>query len=90
MLQKLPAEMQPGRGVSRRALLEASTAVEATSYAGTRSSNDPKFVEPEERRVDDGAVQGTSPVIKELVTSKAVKTSGAMYDLSSARVEFLT
>ncbi len=64
---------------------------EPTSCAGARTSKDSKFVDAVARKnveLTMARFQETSPVIRELVTSKAVKIAGAMYDLSSAKVEF--
>jgi len=35
-------------------------------------------------------LQEISPVVRELVASKTLKIAGAMYDLSNAKVDFLT
>ena len=74
-------------------LAKIRPAVDATSYAGTRTSKDAKFVDAVARKnveLTMARLQETSPVIRELVASKTVKVAGAMYDLSSAKVEFLT
>lgn len=68
-------------------------AVEATTYAGSRSSKDDKFVDAVARKNVElmmGRLLEMSPVVKELAASKTVRIAGAMYDLSTAKIEFLT
>jgi carbonic anhydrase len=68
-------------------------AVEATSYAGAKTSKDAKFVDAVARKnveLTIARLQDMSPIVRELVGSKTVKIAGAMYDLSSAKVDFLT
>jgi carbonic anhydrase len=74
-------------------LAKIRPAVEATSYAGDRTSKNPKFIDAVARKnveLTMARLQEISPVVRELVTSKTVKLAGAMYDLSSAKVDFLT
>jgi carbonic anhydrase len=74
-------------------LAKIRPAVEATSYTGDRTSKNPKFIDAVARKnveLTIARLQEISPVVRELVTSKTVKIAGAMYDLSNAKVDFLT
>jgi carbonic anhydrase len=74
-------------------LTKIRPAVEATTYAGTRTSKDAKFVDAVARKnveLTMGQVQETSPVIRELAAAKTVRIAGAMYDVSTAKIDFLT
>ena len=74
-------------------LAKIHPAVEATSHAGERSSKDAKFVDAVARKnveLTMARLQEMSPIVRELVGSKTVKIAGAMYDLSTAKVDFLT
>jgi len=74
-------------------LAKIRPAVEATSYAGAKTSKDAKFVDAVARKnveLTIARLQDMSPIVRELVGSKTVKIAGAMYDLSSAKVDFLT
>ena len=68
-------------------------AVAATTYTGTRSSKEPRFVDAVARKnveLTMARLRETSPVIQELVTAKKVRIAGAMYDLATARMDFLS
>ena len=68
-------------------------AVDATTYAGTRSSKDAKFVDAVARKnveLTMARLRETSPVIQELLAAKKVVVAGAIYDLATARMEFFS
>jgi carbonic anhydrase len=72
-------------------LAKIRPAVEATTYAGSRSSKDAKFVDAVARKnveLTMARLRETSPTIQELVTAKKVRIAGAMYDLASAKIDF--
>lgn len=68
-------------------------AVEATQYDGERISKDDIFVNAVARKNVELTVAGIlakSPVLKELETKGSIKIVGAMYDLGTARLEFIS
>jgi carbonic anhydrase len=74
-------------------LAKIRPAVDATTYAGTRSSKDAKFVDAVARKnveLTMGRLRETSPVIQELVAAKKVVIAGAMYDLATAKIDFFS
>ena len=74
-------------------LAKIRPAVDATTYAGTRSSKDAKFVDAVARKnveLTMGRLRETSPVIQELVAAKKVVVAGAMYDLATAKIDFFS
>jgi len=74
-------------------LAKIRPAVDTTTYAGTRSTKDAKFVDAVARRnveLTMGRLRETSPVIQELVAAKKVVIAGAMYDLATAKLDFFS
>jgi carbonic anhydrase len=72
-------------------LAKIRPAVDATSYAGERSSKNYKFVDAVARKnveLTMAEIHGRSPVLAELAKSGAIKVAGAMYDLETGAVEF--
>jgi carbonic anhydrase len=72
-------------------LAKIRPAVDATTYAGPRTSKDAKFVDAVVRKNVEMTIahlQEKSPVVQELVTAKKVRVAGAMYNLATARIEF--
>ena len=66
-------------------------AVEATTYAGERTSKNPAFVDAVARKnveLTMAQISEKSPVLKELQASHALLITGAMYDLETAAVDF--
>jgi carbonic anhydrase len=68
-------------------------AVQATSYSGERSSKNYSFVDAVARTnvlltVDN--IRKNSPVLAELESKGTIKIAGAMYNLQTAAVEFLS
>jgi carbonic anhydrase len=76
------------------ALLEKiRPAVEATDYAGERTSSNPAFVDAVARKnveLSMANIRSRSPVLAELETAGKIKLVGAMYDLSTGAVEFFS
>jgi len=74
-------------------LAKIHPAVEATTYSGTRSSKDSKFVDAVARKnveLTMAKLRDMSPVVQELVTAKKVLIAGAMYDLATAKIDFFS
>jgi carbonic anhydrase len=74
-------------------LAKIKPAVESTDYHGERSTGNPAYVDAVARRNVELAVAEIprrSPVLADLQSSGAVKIVGAMYDINTGRVAFLT
>jgi carbonic anhydrase len=68
-------------------------AVPATSFSGTRTPENHAFVDAVARTHVALTVQGIrrqSPVLAEMEQQGAIRIAGAMHDLSTGAVEFLT
>jgi carbonic anhydrase len=68
-------------------------AIEATRYDGERTSKDDIFVNAVARKNVELTVAGIrakSPLLKELETKGSIKIVGAMYDLGTASLEFIS
>ena len=69
------------------------SAVQATSYSGERSSKNYAFVDAVARtnvRMTVNDIRKNSPVLAGLESNDAIKIAGAMYNLETAAVEFIT
>ena len=72
-------------------LAKIRPAVDATTYSGTRTSKDAKFVDAVARtnvELTMKKLRETSTVITELADAKKVRIAGAMYDLATAKIDF--
>ena len=73
-------------------LAKIRPAVDATTYAGERTTKNQAFVDAVARKnveLTMGQIAEKSPVLKELQASHALLIAGAMYNLDTAAVEFL-
>jgi len=73
-------------------LAKIKPAVEATTYAGERTSKNYAFVDAVARRnvaITVGNIRKDSPVLSELESKGAIKIAGAMYNLETGVVDFL-
>jgi carbonic anhydrase len=73
-------------------LTKIRPAVKATEYDGERSSKNLAFVDAVARKnveLTMAQILEKSPVLGELHSKHAIKVAGAMYDLETAKVEFL-
>ncbi len=71
-------------------LAKIRPAVDATTYSGTRTSKDAKFVDAVARtnvELTMKKLRETTPVITELAEAKKVRIAGAMYDLATAKID---
>ncbi len=67
-------------------------AVEATTYVGDRSADNPEFVDAVARRnveLTIANIREKSAVVAELEQAGTIKIAGAFHDLATGRVEFL-
>jgi carbonic anhydrase len=74
-------------------LTKIQPAVDATTYQGERSAKNYAFVDAVARKnveLTMAEIHRRSPIIAALETKSAVKIAGAMYNLESAAVDFLT
>jgi carbonic anhydrase len=74
-------------------LARIKPAVQATTYAGERSSKNDAFVDAVARKNVEQAMAGIrtdSPVLAELETKGTIKIAGAMYNLGTGAVEFFS
>jgi carbonic anhydrase len=74
-------------------LAKIRPAVEATRYEGERSAKNDGFVDAVARKhveLTMADVRGRSPVLADLEAKGMLKIAGAMYDIKTAMVEFLT
>jgi carbonic anhydrase len=74
-------------------LAKIRPAVDATTYSGTRTSKDPKFVDAVARTNVEMTMKKfreMSPVLTELAEAKKVRIAGAMYDLATAKIDFFS
>jgi carbonic anhydrase len=74
-------------------LAKIRPAVEATRYEGERSAKNAGFVDAVARKhveLTMADVRGRSPVLADLEAKGMLKIAGAMYDITTARVEFFT
>ncbi len=68
-------------------------AVEATEFSGERTSKDAAFVNAVARKnveLTIAEIRAGSPVLRELESAKSIVIAGAMYDLETADVAFLS
>ncbi len=73
-------------------LAKIHPAVEATIFHGDRSSKNPAFVDAVAKknvRLTMVSIRDNSAILRDLESAKAVKIAGAIYDLNTARVDFL-
>jgi len=73
-------------------LAKIKPALEATTYAGERTSKNYAFVDAVARRnvaITVGNIRKDSPVLSELESKGAIKIAGAMYNLETGVVDFL-
>jgi carbonic anhydrase len=74
-------------------LAKIKPAVEATIYAGERTSKNPAFVDTVARKnveLSMAQIPAGSPVLKELQSSHQVLIMGAMYNIETAAVDFFS
>jgi carbonic anhydrase len=74
-------------------LAKIRPAVEKTEFKGERTAANAAFVNAVARKnveLTMKQILEKSPVLRELESKRAIKVAGAMYDLESAAVEFLT
>jgi carbonic anhydrase len=74
-------------------LAKIKPAVEATSYSGERSAKNYAFVDAVARKnvqLTVANIRKDSPVLAELESKGSVKITGAMYNLETGAVEFLS
>ena len=67
-------------------------AVEATTFAGDRSSKNPAFVDAvagKNVELTISSIRANSAVLRDLESAKAIKIAGAIYNLNTGRVDFL-
>ncbi len=67
-------------------------AVEATTFQGDRSSKNPAFVDAVARKnveLTMISIRANSAILRNLESVKAIKIGGAIYDLNTAKVDFL-
>jgi carbonic anhydrase len=72
-------------------LAKIRPAVKATKFEGERSSKNPAFVDAVARQnveLTTTAIREKSSVLRDLESKKAVKITGAMYNLETAKIEF--
>jgi carbonic anhydrase len=73
-------------------LAKIRPAVEATGFKGDRSSNNPAFVDAvalKNVELTIIAIRAKSAVLRDLESAKAIKIAGAMYNVETAKVDFL-
>jgi carbonic anhydrase len=73
-------------------LAKIRPAIEATPYAGERTSRNPEFVSAVSRKSIEltiASIRRKSPVIAELEGCRAVRIAGAFHDVTTGIVEFL-
>ena len=73
-------------------LAKIRPATEATPCSGDRSSKNAAFVDAVARKnveLTMKSIRAESAVLRDLESTKAIRIAGAMYDLGTARVEFL-
>ena len=74
-------------------LAKIRPAIAETEYLGTRTADNPEFVDAVARKSVEltvGRIRGSSPVIAELERSGAIKIVACFYNLSTGVVEFLS
>src|SRR3984957_11948658 len=74
-------------------LAKIKPAVEATTYAGERTSKNYAFVDAVARKnveLTMSNIRKESPVLAEMESNGAIKIAGAMYNLETGVVEFFT
>jgi carbonic anhydrase len=72
-------------------LAKIHPAVEATTFQGDRSSNNPAFVNAVATKnveLTMISIRSNSTILHDLESAKSVKIAGAMYDLNTGRVDF--
>ena len=73
-------------------LAKISPAVDTTTFAGDRSSKNPAFVDAVAARnveLTMKSIRAQSAILRDLESAKAIKIAGAIYNLSTGRVDFL-
>jgi carbonic anhydrase len=73
-------------------LAKIRPAVEATAFQGDRSSKNLAFVDAVAAKnvaLTIDSIRGNSAVLRDLESTKAIKIAGAMYNLETAKVDFL-
>jgi carbonic anhydrase len=74
-------------------LAKIRPAIQKTVFDGERSSNNPAFVEAVSRTNVLLTIEGIrqqSPVLEELESQRAIKIAGAMYNLATAKIDFMS
>jgi carbonic anhydrase len=74
-------------------LAKIRPAVEATHYTGDRSAKNYAFVDAVARKnvsLTIASIREKSPVLRELESAGSIKIAGAMYNLKTGTVDFLT
>lgn len=73
-------------------LAKIRPAVQATSFTGDRSSKNPAFVDAVATKnveLTMDSIRANSAILRDLESAKAIKIAGAMYNLETARLNFL-
>lgn len=73
-------------------LAKIRPAVEATTFKGDRTANNPVFVDAVAAKnveLTINSIRANSAVLRDLESAKAIKITGAMYNLETGRVDFL-
>ena len=74
-------------------LAKIRPAIQKTVFDGERSSKNPAFVEAVSRTNVLLTIEGIrqqSPVLEELESQRAIKIAGAMYNLATAKIDFMS
>jgi carbonic anhydrase len=74
-------------------LAKIRPAIRKTVFDGERSSKNPAFVEAVSRTNVLLTIEGIkqqSPVLEELESQRAIKIAGAMYNLATAKIDFMS
>jgi len=83
----------PNSAISRVCWRKLKPAVAATTYTGERTSKNYAFVDAVARKNVELAVaeiRKDSPVLAQMESNGAIKIAGAMYNLETGVVDFLT
>jgi carbonic anhydrase len=74
-------------------LAKIRPAIKATSYTGERTSKNSAFVDAVARKnveITMDGIRNESPVLAEMESNRIIKIAGAMYDLGTGVVDFLS
>ena len=74
-------------------LAKIRPAIQKTVFDGERSSKNPAFVEAVSRANVLLSIEGIrqqSPVLEELESQRAIRIAGAMYNLATAEIDFMS